>query len=153
MTYYGDPKRQASVTTWISVAVMIVVGVIALVTVAAVALQSGRASNSQKSASTSQTASEITCARNFVPPNADPDCYFLYMMGTHNISTPGGAQGLIRQAHEVCAAMDQAAAAGKTPSVATLSLIERLHPEFSIRDAAYFGAITQTAYCPWDARP
>lgn len=151
MTYYGAPQRGSSMTTWVVGGILIVVGVIGMVTLAAVLSRSDehRVSNSRTSTTSSPN---IPCPQGFVPPSKNPDCYFLNMLQTRNISSPDGQPGLIRQAHQICTAMDQAAAAGQTPSAATFPLIRHQHPELSISDAAFFSSITMAAYCPWNMR-
>jgi hypothetical protein len=153
MTYYRAPQRQSSMTTWVSVGILVVTCVIGLVIFGAVLSQShGRQGHHSHASTPSSTVPAISCPQGFVSPHANPDCYFLYMIKKRGIGSPDGDAGLIRQAHEICALMDQAAAAGRTPSVAALPLIHRQHPEFSIGDAAYFGSITMEAYCPWNVR-
>jgi Protein of unknown function (DUF732) len=153
MTYVPPsrpPKYRSSKRAWILVGILALTGVIGLAIFAVVVSRPEH--NLARSAGPGPATSEITCPGRPVRPDVNPDCYFLNMMETRNITSPDGAQGLIRQAHALCAAMDQAAAAGQTPSVATLPMLRREHPEWSIQDAAFFGGISQAAYCSWNVR-
>ena len=150
------PTRRPSKTAWMMVAILAVVGVIGLVIFAAVASRSGGLHSSTSITSVSPTISKFTCPETRVPPSprVDPDCYFVFMMTQRGgISSSSGVPvSLIREAHEACTAMDQAAIAGNEPrELAGLAEIRRAHPELSISDAAYFATIAIAAYCPWNA--
>lgn len=132
--------------------------VVICVAILAVVVARQHSSNSVTSANPSSSASNFTCPDTAFPPDprVQPDCYFVFMM-TNRAGVPashGVPMSLITDAHQACAAMDQAAAGGGNdpPSLSGVALVRRKHPELSLSDATYFAGIALAAYCPWNAR-
>jgi hypothetical protein len=88
---------------------------------------------------------DINCPNGFVPPTANADCYFLYMMARDHIQANSQAD-LINLAHTACA--DMAVDRGADPVMDEVPVLQRANPAVTVQKAALFAGIAAAAYCP-----